>query len=350
MSSTRNVNDWAVCRQKRVPTLNLSKNSRACLPSARIPPDDGYLLVKQIIQKMSLVFVRIRRVNPPFQETTIPWWCRYKPQPCTAEVEATPLYWSHVPPEILGATRTFLATMVPCTPPEILLAPGAPNATRWNWAQQLIIRESVSISNEESEGKINSKNTCLFSRCHPRFSCRAPGKPSLVTAPSAGFGVTTSRQPLVDSPKWLLLVVCTEGGWLVISWPCRFEHFLVDLSHFMASPCSSDKPMLQSNYILWMHPIQIIQYAWKYAVGSFRYIDRSPTLISLESNKSLLATNLDLACFVVPFKSHPVLRTTAGRHKGWDKVKCHMVCHLFCVVILPRSGWINISKRHITLP
>lgn len=150
------------------------------------------------------------------------------------------------------------------------------------------------------------KEKCRFSRCHPRFSCRAPGKASLVTAPSAGFGVTTSRQPLVDSPKWLLLVVCTEGGWLAISEPCRFDHFLVDLSHFMAIPRSSDKPMLQSNYILWMHPIQIIQYAWKYAVGSFRYIDRWPNLISLESNKSLLATNLDLACFVVPFKSHPV--------------------------------------------
>lgn len=123
----------------------------------------------------------------------------------------------------------------------------------------------------------------------------------------------------------------------------------MDLSHFIYGHSlffRQTHAPVELYSILWMDPIQIIPCAWKYAVGSFRYIDRWPTLISLESNKSLLATNLDLACFVVPFKSHPVLRTTAGRRKGWDKVKCHMVCHLFCVVILPRSGWINIQASH----
>lgn len=180
MSSTQNVNDWAVCRQKRVSTLNLSKNSRACLPSARIPSDDGYLLVKQIIQKISLVFVRIRRVNPPFQETTIPWWCRYKPQPCTAEVEATPLYWS-----ILVTcpwdpwSDKDLATMVPCTPP---WDPAGSRCSKCNkvesGAAADCIRESVSISNEESEGKTNSKKkNADFPGVIPGFHAGHRGKP-----------------------------------------------------------------------------------------------------------------------------------------------------------------------------
>ena len=118
--------------------------------------------------------------------------------------------------------------------PEILLAPGAPNATRW-----------VSISNAESEGKTNSKNKNAY------FPCVIPGFhaghrfPSLVTAPFAGFGVTTSRQPLVDSPKWLLLVVCTEGGWLVIQNHAGLSIFLwiyLILWPFLVlqtNPCSS---------------------------------------------------------------------------------------------------------------